>query len=72
MNDYYLKVVSLAKYAPHMVPDMRARVRCFVLGLIPDLHGDENIAAHNGTMTIIKIVAFVQGIKDRMKEEEAL
>ncbi|XP_059281297.1 uncharacterized protein LOC132034992 [Lycium ferocissimum] len=53
-------------------PDMRARVRRFVLGLIPDLYGDANIAAQNREMTIIKIVVFVQDNEDRMKEEEAL
>ncbi|XP_019258618.1 PREDICTED: uncharacterized protein LOC109236841 [Nicotiana attenuata] len=33
VNEYYLKFISLAKYPPEMVHDMRARVRRFVLGL---------------------------------------
>ncbi|XP_060190584.1 uncharacterized protein LOC132619819 [Lycium barbarum] len=72
VNEYYLKFVSLAKYAPHMVSDVRDRVRRFVLGLIPDFFGDTNTAAQNKDMTITKVVAFVQGNKDRMKKEEAL
>ncbi|XP_075103947.1 uncharacterized protein LOC142178428 [Nicotiana tabacum] len=72
VNEYYLKFVSLAKYAPEMVRDMRARVRRFVLGLSDDLFADANIAAQNNDMTITKMVAFVQGNKDRLKEEERL
>ncbi|XP_070007597.1 uncharacterized protein [Nicotiana sylvestris] len=45
VNEYYLKFVSLAKYAPEMVRDMRARVRGFVLGLSEDLFADANIVA---------------------------
>ncbi|XP_060194919.1 uncharacterized protein LOC132624110 [Lycium barbarum] len=58
VNDYYLKFVSLAKYAPHIIPDRRARVRQFVLGLIPDLHGDVNVVAQNREMTITKMGHF--------------
>ncbi|XP_070004402.1 uncharacterized protein LOC142163410 [Nicotiana tabacum] len=72
VNEYYLKFVSLAKYAPEMVRDMRARVRRFVLGLSDDLFADANIAAQNNDMTITKMVAFVQGNEDRLKEEERL
>ncbi|XP_070020538.1 uncharacterized protein [Nicotiana sylvestris] len=70
VNEYYLKFVSLAKYAPEMVRDMRDRVRRFVLGLSDDLFVDANIAAQNNDMTITKMVAFVQGNEDRLKEEE--
>ncbi|XP_075088377.1 uncharacterized protein LOC142170378 [Nicotiana tabacum] len=70
VNEYYLKFVSLAKYAPEMVRDMRARVRRFVLGLSDDLIADANIAAQNNDMTITKMVDFVQGNEDRLKEEE--
>ncbi|XP_070025080.1 uncharacterized protein [Nicotiana sylvestris] len=45
VNEYYLKFVSLAKYAPEMVCEMRARVRRFVLGLSDDLFADANIVA---------------------------
>ncbi|XP_070048896.1 uncharacterized protein [Nicotiana tomentosiformis] len=69
VNEYYLKFVSLAKYAQEMVRDMSARV---VLGLSDDLFTDANIAAHNNDMTITKMVAFVQGKKDRLKEEVRL
>ncbi|XP_070044578.1 uncharacterized protein [Nicotiana tomentosiformis] len=55
-----------------MVRDMRARVRRFVLGLSDDLFADANIAAQNNDMTITKMVAFVQGNEDRLKEEEQL
>nr|XP_016440544.1 PREDICTED: uncharacterized protein LOC107766303 [Nicotiana tabacum] len=72
LNEYYLKFVSLAKYAPEMVRDMRARVRRFVLGLSDDLFVDANIAAQNNDMTITKMVAFVQRNEDRLKEEERL
>ncbi|XP_070025810.1 uncharacterized protein [Nicotiana sylvestris] len=72
VNEYYLKFVSLAKYAPEMVRDMRARVRWFVLGLLDDLFADANIAAQNNDMTITKMVAFVQGNEDRLKEDERL
>ncbi|XP_070029791.1 uncharacterized protein [Nicotiana sylvestris] len=72
VNEYYLKFVSLAKYAPKMVREMRARVRRFVLGLSDDLFADANIAAQNNDMTITKIVAFVQGNENRLKEEERL
>ncbi|XP_075076520.1 uncharacterized protein LOC142163162 [Nicotiana tabacum] len=72
VNEYYLKFVSLAKYAPKMVRDMRDRVRRFVLGLSDDLFADANIAAQNNDMTITKMVAFVQGNEDRLKEEERL
>nr|XP_009765345.1 PREDICTED: uncharacterized protein LOC104216908 [Nicotiana sylvestris] len=72
VNEYYLKFVSLAKYAPEMVRDMRARVRRFVLGLSDDLIVDANIAAQNNDMTITKMVAFIQGNEDRLKEEEQL
>ncbi|XP_070028978.1 uncharacterized protein [Nicotiana sylvestris] len=70
VNEYYLKFVSLAKYAPEMVRDMRARVRRFVLGLSDDLIAVANIAAQNNDMTITKMVDFVQGNEDRLKEEE--
>ncbi|XP_070007599.1 uncharacterized protein [Nicotiana sylvestris] len=72
VNEYYLKFVSLDKYAPEMVRDMRARVRRFVLGLSDDLFADANIAAQNNDMTITKMVAFIQGNEDRFKEEERL
>ncbi|XP_070010562.1 uncharacterized protein [Nicotiana sylvestris] len=72
VNEYYLKFVTLAKYAPEMVREMRARVRRFVLGLSDDLFDDANIAAQNNDMTITKMVAFVQGNEDRLKEEERL
>nr|XP_009803207.1 PREDICTED: uncharacterized protein LOC104248608 [Nicotiana sylvestris] len=72
VNEYYLKFVSLAKYAPEMVRDMSARVRRFVLGLSDDLFADANIVAQNNDMTITKMVAFVQGNEDRLKEEERL
>ncbi|XP_070012964.1 uncharacterized protein [Nicotiana sylvestris] len=72
VNEYYLKFVSLAKYAPEMVRDMRARVWQFVLGLSDDLFADANIAAQNNDMTITNMVAFVQGNEDRLKEEERL
>ncbi|XP_070011149.1 uncharacterized protein [Nicotiana sylvestris] len=72
VNEYYLKFVSLAKYAPEMVRDMRARVRRFVLGLSDDLFANANIAAQNNDMTITKMVAFVQGNEYRLKEEERL
>nr|XP_009772030.1 PREDICTED: uncharacterized protein LOC104222498 [Nicotiana sylvestris] len=72
VNEYYLKFVSLAKYAPEMVRDMRARVRRFMLGLSNDLFVDANIVAQNNDMTITKMVAFVQGNEDRLKEEERL
>ncbi|XP_075076665.1 uncharacterized protein LOC142163291 [Nicotiana tabacum] len=72
VNEYYLKFVTLAKYAPEMVREMRARVRRFVLGLSDDLFADANIAAQNNDMTITKMVAFVQGNEDRLKEEERL
>ncbi|XP_075080148.1 uncharacterized protein LOC142165509 [Nicotiana tabacum] len=72
VNEYYLKFVYLAKYAPEMVRDMRARVRRFVLGLSDDLIADANIAAQNNDMTITKMVAFIQGNEDRLKEEEQL
>ncbi|XP_019258898.1 PREDICTED: uncharacterized protein LOC109237094 [Nicotiana attenuata] len=55
-----------------MVRDMRARVRRFVLGLLDDLFADANIAAQNNDMTITKMVTFVQGNEDRLKEEERL
>ncbi|XP_009766245.1 uncharacterized protein [Nicotiana sylvestris] len=72
VKEYYLKFVSLVKFAPKMVRDMRARVRRFVLGLSDDLFVDANIAAQNNDMTITKMVAFVQGNEDRLKEEERL
>ncbi|XP_070034286.1 uncharacterized protein [Nicotiana tomentosiformis] len=72
VNENYLKFVSLAKYAPKMVHDTRAKVWRFVLGLSDDLFADANIAAQNNDMTITKMVAFVQGNKDRLKEEEPL
>ncbi|XP_060182450.1 uncharacterized protein LOC132612133 [Lycium barbarum] len=72
VQEYYLEFVSLAKHAPHMVPDMRARVRRFVGGLDSHLYDGANIVAQNGTMTISKMVAFVQGKETRLKEEEAL
>ncbi|XP_060202389.1 uncharacterized protein LOC132630808, partial [Lycium barbarum] len=72
VQDYYLKFVSLSRYAPHMVPDMRAVVRRFVLGLKPELHRDANTTAQNDKMTISKILAFVQGNETRLKEEAAL
>ncbi|XP_070002558.1 uncharacterized protein [Nicotiana sylvestris] len=72
VNEYYLKFVSLAKYAPEMVREMRARVRRFVLGLSDDLFADANIAAQSNDMTITKMIAFVQGNEDRLKEEERL
>nr|XP_009784202.1 PREDICTED: uncharacterized protein LOC104232644 [Nicotiana sylvestris] len=55
-----------------MVRDTRDRVRRFVLGLSDDLFADANIAAQNNDMTITKMVAFVQGNEDRLKEEEWL
>ncbi|XP_060195149.1 uncharacterized protein LOC132624378 [Lycium barbarum] len=61
-----------AEYAPHMVPDMRATVRRFVLGLKPELYRDAKTAAQNDKMTISKILAFVQGNEAELKEEEAL
>ncbi|XP_059280963.1 aldehyde dehydrogenase family 3 member F1-like [Lycium ferocissimum] len=72
VQDYYLEFISLAKHAPNMVPDMRARVRRFVGGLDSHLYDGANIAAQNGGMTISKMVAFVQGNETRLKEEEAL
>nr|XP_016440855.1 PREDICTED: uncharacterized protein LOC107766570 [Nicotiana tabacum] len=72
VNEYYLKFVSLANYAPEMVRDMRARVRWFVLGLSDDLFDDASIATQNNDMTITMMVAFVQGNEDRLKEEERL
>ncbi|XP_070008717.1 uncharacterized protein [Nicotiana sylvestris] len=72
VNEYYLKFVSLAKYAPKMVRDMRARVRRFMLGFSDDLFTDANIPAQNNDMTITKMVAFFQGNEDRLKEEERL
>ncbi|XP_070003070.1 uncharacterized protein [Nicotiana sylvestris] len=69
VNEYYLKFISLAKYAPEMVRDMRARVRRFVLGLSDDLFADANIAAQNNDMAITKMVAFVQGNEDRGKHQ---
>nr|XP_009803319.1 PREDICTED: uncharacterized protein LOC104248712 [Nicotiana sylvestris] len=72
VNEYCLKFVSLAKYAPEMVRDMGARVRRFVLGLLDDLFADANITAQNNDMTITKMVYFVQGNEDRLKEEERL
>nr|XP_016438079.1 PREDICTED: uncharacterized protein LOC107764065 [Nicotiana tabacum] len=65
VNEYYLKFISLAKYAPEMVRDMWAKVRRFLLGLSDDLFADANIDARNNDMTITKIVAFVQGNEDR-------
>nr|XP_016491152.1 PREDICTED: uncharacterized protein LOC107810837 [Nicotiana tabacum] len=65
VNEYYLKFVSLAKYAPEMVRDMRARVSRFVLGLSDELFVVANIAAQNNDMTITKMVAFVQGNEER-------
>ncbi|XP_070023122.1 uncharacterized protein [Nicotiana sylvestris] len=55
-----------------MVRDMRARVKRFVLGFSDDLFAYANIAAQNNDMTITKMVAFVQGNEDRLKEEERL
>ncbi|XP_075095211.1 uncharacterized protein LOC142173505 [Nicotiana tabacum] len=55
-----------------MVRDMRARVRRFVLALSDDLFVDANIASQSNDMTITKMVAFVQGNEDRLKEEERL
>ncbi|XP_070039272.1 uncharacterized protein [Nicotiana tomentosiformis] len=66
VNQYYLKFVSLAKYALEMVRDMRARVRRFVLELSDDLFANANIAAQNIDMTITKMVAFVQGNEDSL------
>ncbi|XP_070030294.1 uncharacterized protein [Nicotiana sylvestris] len=72
VNEYYLKFVSLAKYAQEMVRDMRARVRRFVLGLSNDLFVNANIVAQNNDMTITKMVSIVQGNEDRLKEEARL
>ncbi|XP_075095260.1 uncharacterized protein LOC142173546 [Nicotiana tabacum] len=72
VNEYYLKFVSLAKYAPEMVRDMRARVRQFVLGLSDELFAVANIAAQNNEITITTMVAFVQGNEYRLKEEERI
>ncbi|XP_059277631.1 uncharacterized protein LOC132031721 [Lycium ferocissimum] len=73
VQNYYLKFVSLSRYAPHMVPDLwEAMVRRFVLGLKPELHRDANTAAQNDKMTISKILAFVQGNEAELKEAEAL
>ncbi|XP_070057001.1 uncharacterized protein [Nicotiana tomentosiformis] len=72
VNEYYLKFVSLANYDTKMVRDMRTRVRRFVLGISDDLFADANIAAQNNDMTITKMVAFVQGNENRLKEEERL
>ncbi|XP_070036808.1 uncharacterized protein [Nicotiana tomentosiformis] len=55
-----------------MVRDMRARVRQFVLGLSDDLLADANIASQNNDMNITKMLAFVQGNKDMLNEEERL
>ncbi|XP_075099276.1 uncharacterized protein LOC142176106 [Nicotiana tabacum] len=55
-----------------MVRDMRARVKRFVLGFSDDLFAYANIDAQNNDMTITKMVAFVQGNEDRLKEEERL
>ncbi|XP_060183332.1 uncharacterized protein LOC132613332 [Lycium barbarum] len=41
VQEYYLEFVSLAKHAPHMVPDIRARVRRFVGGLDSHLCGQK-------------------------------
>ncbi|XP_070036828.1 uncharacterized protein [Nicotiana tomentosiformis] len=60
VNEYYLKFVSLAKYAPEMVCDMRARVRWFVLGLLDDLFTDANIVVQNSDMTITKMGHFLR------------
>ncbi|XP_059288378.1 uncharacterized protein LOC132041684, partial [Lycium ferocissimum] len=58
VQDYYLEFVSLAKHAPLMIPNMRARVRRFVYVLDPHLYDGANIALQNGEMTISKMVAF--------------
>ncbi|XP_070031963.1 uncharacterized protein [Nicotiana tomentosiformis] len=42
------------------------------MGLSDDLFADANIASQNNDMTITKMVAFVQGNEDRLKEEERL
>ncbi|XP_060190591.1 uncharacterized protein LOC132619830 [Lycium barbarum] len=60
VQDYYLKFVSLSRHAPHMVPDMRAVVRRFVLKLKPKLYRDANTVSQNDKMTISKILAIVQ------------
>ncbi|XP_070016965.1 uncharacterized protein [Nicotiana sylvestris] len=72
VNEYYLKFVSQAKYSPKIVRYMRARVRRFVLGISNDLFAHANISAQNIDMTITKMVSFVQGNEDRLKEEERL
>ncbi|XP_060170689.1 uncharacterized protein LOC132601629 [Lycium barbarum] len=72
VQDYYLKFVSLYRHAPHVVSDMRAMVRRFVLKLKLRFHRDANTAAQNDRMTISKILAFVQANETRLKEEEAL
>ncbi|XP_059301848.1 uncharacterized protein LOC132053760 [Lycium ferocissimum] len=51
VQDYYLEFVSLAKHAPLIIPDMRARVRRFVYGLDPHLYDGANIASQNREMT---------------------
>ncbi|XP_060202866.1 uncharacterized protein LOC132631290 [Lycium barbarum] len=60
VQEYYLKFISLSRYTPHMVADMRATVRRFVLGLKPELYRDAKIVAQNDKMTISMILAFVQ------------
>ncbi|XP_059306403.1 uncharacterized protein LOC132057821 [Lycium ferocissimum] len=60
VQDHYLEFVSLAKHAPHMVPDMRVRVRRFVGGLDSHLYDGANILYENGGMTISKMASVGQ------------
>ncbi|XP_060210488.1 uncharacterized protein LOC132637416 [Lycium barbarum] len=70
VTDYYVKFSSLARYAPHMVKDIRARVRRFVLGLSLELYGPAKIAAQNKDMTITKMLTFVKESGDDLKIAE--
>ncbi|XP_059277544.1 uncharacterized protein LOC132031582 [Lycium ferocissimum] len=71
VTEYYVKFSSLARYAPHMVKDMRARVRRFVLGLNPELYDLAKIVAQNKDMAITKMLTFVKESGDDLKIAEA-
>lgn len=67
VKDYSLKLTQLFRYAPELVPSIRARMRKFVFGLYGDLVLECKGTMFNNDLNLSRLVVYMQQAEGEKK-----
>ncbi|KAM3363993.1 hypothetical protein P3S68_018847 [Capsicum galapagoense] len=70
MQEYYMEFIKLAKYAKHMIPNEKAKIRRFIIGLGDHIQ-DTTAAAVVRMKYFASVVGFAKSLEEKKHRRRA-